>query len=221
MSDTLTTLVAKLQALVMDDGTLFTTATCTAAIRQALLQVNLQIPVLGGTLIDTVSGQYEYELTDALAGATPLTITDVLLADPSGGEYDVIVNFDSFIEDERWFIRLRIPQDGVEHLIVRFTQAHTINGLDSATESTLTAQADVVLLDGAAAEVCGMASAGKVMSNNIDPNASANYLKASSRFQVAFKLGLATLAGRRRVQRSVPDPRTWNDGWDNWPAIVH
>jgi len=219
MSDTLTTLTSKLQALLMDSGTLFTSGTCTAAIRHALSQVNLHMPIHAGTLIDTVADQYEYEVTDALAGTVPLTITDVLLADPSGGEYDTSLDFDSFQEDEDWFIRLRTPQAADEQLIVRFTQAHTISGLDSATESTLSAQADVVLLDGAAAQACTIASAGKVEANNLDANTSANYEKAAHRFQTAFNYGMAALTSRRRIQRSVPHVRAWNDAWHDWPNL--
>jgi hypothetical protein len=217
MSDSLTTLTTKLQALLMDGGTLFTSTTCTAAIRQALGQLNIRMPIHAGTLIDTVADQYEYELTTALAGATPLTVTDVLLADPSGGEYDVPLTFEHFIEDERWFIRLETPQAAGGSLIVRFSQAHTINGLDSATESTLTAQADVVLLDGAAAQACTIASAGKVEANNLDPNTAANYGKAAERFTKAFDYGIAALTRRRRIQRSVPDTRAWNDEHRTWP----
>lgn len=217
MSDSLTTLTTKLQALLMDGGTLFTSGTCTAAIRQALGQVNAVIPVHGGTLLDTVADQYEYELTSALAGAVPLSITDVLLKDPSGGEYDTPLAFRHYSEDERYFIRLETPQAEGEQLIVRFTQAHTINGLDSETESTLTALADVVLLDGAAAQACSIAAAGKVEANNLDPAVALNYGHAADRFQRAFNAGLAALSGKRRLQCSVPDTRTWNDGWHNWP----
>jgi hypothetical protein len=217
MPDTLTALTSKLQALLMDDGTHFPSASCTAAIRGALARVNLALPIHAGTLVDTVADQYEYELTDALAGAAPLTITDVLLKDPTGGEYDFPLTFRAYLEDERWFVRLETPQAADEQLIVRFTQAHTISGLDSATESTLTAQQDLVLLDGAAHYACAMAAAGTVEDNNLDPNVSANYVKASQRFEIAFTLGLAALTGRRRLQRSVPDARAWNDSWHNWP----
>ena len=60
MSDTLTQLIAKIQAQLLDDGTRFTTATCTAALRAALKDFNLAAPVHAGTLIDVVADQYEY-----------------------------------------------------------------------------------------------------------------------------------------------------------------
>ena len=217
MSDSLTALIAKLQATLLDDGTLFTTATCTAVIRHALSQLNMRLPTQGGTLLDTVADQYEYELTSALAGADPLQITDVLLADPSGGEDDTPLTFRPYSEDERFFIRLQTPQAADQQLIVRFTLANTVNGLDSATESTLTAEADIVLLDGAAAQACRTAAVGKVLTNNLDPKASENYMAAARLFQSAFDAGLHALNRRRRLQTSVPDTRSWNDDWHNWP----
>ena len=219
MADSLTTLISKLQALLLDDGTLFSAGTCTAAIRHALNQVNLRIPIHAGALLEAVADQYEYELTTALAGANPLTITDVLLADPAGGEYDVPLGFDHFSEDERWFVRLAVPQAAGEQLIVRYTLAHTVNGLDGATESTLISEADVVLLDCAASQACSMAAAGKTLTNNVAPEAPANYLRAAERFERAFQFGIAVLAGRRRLQRSVPGSAAWNDAWHDWLTL--
>jgi hypothetical protein len=213
MSDSLATLTDKLQALLLDDGSIFADASCTAAIRQTLQVMNLNLPVQAATLIDAVTDQYQYELTTALAGAVPLQITDVLLEDPAGNEYDTPIAFDSYMEDERWFFRLRTPQPTGNTLIVRFTQAHTINGLDSATESTLPAEYDVVLLDGAAAHACSMAAAGNIETYNLEPNVPKNYQLAASRFQRAFHMGLEALRIRRRPQRSVPTQPTWEDAW--------
>lgn len=218
MSDTLTQLIAKLQANLLDDGTVFSTATCTAVIRHALAHLNMRYPIQGGTLIATVSGQYEYELTSALAGAAPLQITDVLLADATA-EQDYPLTFRQWSEDERFFFRLQEPAPASRNMIVRFTQNQTISGLDSATESTLSAEADVVLLDGASAQACRTAAVGKVLTNNLDPQASENYRKAAALFQTAFDKGLLALTRRRRLQVSVPDDRTWDDTWHNWPNL--
>lgn len=212
MSDTLTALVAKLQPLLLDNGTLFTLTTCTVAIRQALSDLNLRLPINAGCLVTIVSGQYEYELTDALAGATPIAITAVLLRDPSGKTYDTQLDYDAYIEDERWFLRLHTPQ-GSGNMIVRFLQAHTIYGLDSAIESTLPARYDPVLLDGAAARCCLVAQAGKIEANNLDPSTSDNYRKAAEHFAAAFEYGLQSLSAIRPAQRSVMDTRAWNDEW--------
>jgi len=45
MSETLTSLVTRIQAQLLDDGTLFTTATITAGIRQALAEFNRRAPI--------------------------------------------------------------------------------------------------------------------------------------------------------------------------------
>ena len=65
MTKTLTQLVSNVQALLLDDGTRFTTATITAAVRSALKEFNQRAPVYAGTLVDVVSGQKEYVLNAA------------------------------------------------------------------------------------------------------------------------------------------------------------
>jgi len=74
MTDTLAQIIVKLQELLLDDGTRFTTDTCTAAIRQALKEFNLIAPIHAGTLVTPVTGQKEYELDVENA----LAIVDVL-----------------------------------------------------------------------------------------------------------------------------------------------
>ena len=216
MSDSLATLTTKLQALLMDDGTLFTATSCTAAIRQALQEINLRLPRHMGTTIAAVTSQYEYELTTALAGAVPLLIMDVLLQDPSGGEYDRSLSFHSYNEDERHWIRLDLPQTTGQYLIVRYTLPHTILNLDSATESTLPAAYDPILLDGAAAIACDIAIAGKAEAYYLNPQTAANYKTAAGHFRAAFTYGLKAMLQVRRPQKSAPDLRTWEDEWHGW-----
>lgn len=216
MSDTLAQLTDKLQAILLDDGTLFSDATCEAAIRQALKTLNLRLPIYAATYLDTVPGQYVYELTEAEAGAVPYQIYDVLLADPSGGEHDMSLTFDTYTEDERLFFRLRTPSLAGQ-LLVRYTLLHTIDGLDSATETTFLSLYSDVLLDGAAEQACIMASAGKAEANNLDSGTTDNYRKAASRFNSAFSAGLTALKPLRRAAKGVPSHAAWNDKYHNWP----
>ncbi len=212
MPDTLAQLTDKLQAILLDDATLFPDATCTAAIRQALKALNLRVPIHMAATVDVVAGQYVYELTEAEAGAVPINIYDVLLESTAVDDYEIPLEHDYYTEDERHFFRLRTPQ-GSGTLLVRFSQAHTISGLDSATESTLTPIAEVVLLDGAAEQACIMAAAGKAEANNLDSNTTDAYRKAASRFNQAFLSGLKALEMQRRAARSVPSTSAWNDTW--------
>jgi hypothetical protein len=216
MADTLAQLTTKLQALLLDNGTLFTATTCTAAIRQALKTMNLRLPIQAAVYVDIVTGQYVYELTPALAGDVPYQIYDVLIADPSGGDYDQSVPFEQYTEDERLFFRLRFPYASGQ-LLVRYTLLHTINGLDSATESTLPALHETVLLDGAAEQACIIASAGKAEANNLDTKTPEYYRLAATRFNSGFNAGLTALKPLRRTAKSVPSQAAWNDKWHEWP----
>ena len=151
MSDTLAQLVTKLQALLMGTSTTITTATCTAGIRQALLKMNLTVPLYAADTVDAESDHYDYELEEL----TALQVVDVLLeGDDPENEVNLSLPFDAYFEDDRPHFRLRYPQSTGQTLIVRYTMPHTINGLDSETNSTMPAFYDAVLLDGAAWQVC-------------------------------------------------------------------
>jgi tryptophanyl-tRNA synthetase len=63
------------QAQLIDDGTRFSTATVTAAVRASLSKINHRIPLQQADLILAVSNQLDYEVTNALF------ITDILLYD--------------------------------------------------------------------------------------------------------------------------------------------
>jgi hypothetical protein len=216
MSETLATLTGKLQALLMDDGTLFDTTACTAAIRQALKNFNLRVPVHAAATIEAVADQYVYELTQALAGATPSHIVNVLRQDPAGGDCDVPLIFKAYSEDERWFVRLGTPESGGRTLIVQFVQRHTISGLDGEVETTLTDEGLAVLLDGAAMAACMMAAAGKAEANNVDPTVPESYRKAGAAYESAFQAGLRALSRRHLAQKAQPEAAAWNDRWHAW-----
>jgi len=55
MALTLTQLIAQVQALFIDDGTLFPADLCTAALRQALKDFNQAAPVHSGEVVAVVS----------------------------------------------------------------------------------------------------------------------------------------------------------------------
>ncbi len=134
MTDTLAQLVTKLQALLLGDSTTFTTATCTAAIRQAFKQLNMTIPAHAAEIVAAVTSQYEYELTDQ----TALQIVDVLLeGTDTYQDYNVSLPFDAYFEDDRPFFRLHIPYSTGQNFIVRYLKPYIISGLDSETSSTL------------------------------------------------------------------------------------
>ena len=79
MTKSLTTLIANIQELLLDDGTRFTTATVTAAVRSALKEINQRSPINAATLIDTVADQKDYELSDSPDAKNAIALSDILL----------------------------------------------------------------------------------------------------------------------------------------------
>lgn len=209
MSDTLTQLIAKVQALLLDNGTLFTTATCTAAIRQALKDFNLRAPSHAADTVEAVTEQYEYELEEI----TAQQILDVLKQGTDlYADQSTSLGFDAYFEDDRPFFRLRAPEATGSILIVRYTLPYTISGLDSATTSTLPAALDTILLDGAAYWACLIRSVSRTETNNLDDTTTLNYTKLAAIYKQAFDLGL-THASLHHAPVSEPDNRAWNDVW--------
>src|SRR5262245_41159572 len=117
MTDSLTTLIGKVQNILGDStGTYFTTAICTAAIRQALSEFNLRVPQVLADLITGVNNQYEYEMTDTDSRA--IKMLDVLRrGTDTAQDINVSLTFDQYIEDERLFFRLRTPVTTSDTLI--------------------------------------------------------------------------------------------------------
>ena len=207
MTDTLTQLTTKLQAMLLGDVTTFSAATCTAAIRQALKDLNLNVPQHAAELITAVDAEYEYELSDTYA----LDVVDVLRqGTDTFNDYSVSLSFDFYFEDDRPFIRLHNPEGTPNFLIVRYTKPYTILGLDSQAVSTLPPIYDPILLDGAAWRACLVRAAGRIETINMNQNVSANFSKMADAFHQSFLEGLAFL-NRRRFPVSVPLTQGWND----------
>jgi len=209
MSDSLTTLITRVQAQLLDDGTLFSTATVTAAVRQALRDFNQRAPVNGAEIVEVSSGLLAYELT---GGAFPTLVLDVLdvLKNDDSGEDDEPLEYDKIFEDNRIWVRLRTAEsDG--NLLIRFTQGHTVNGLDSEVESTMNADQDQILVDGSCGYACRTRALGRVEALNLfTKTAPPDYEKAATRFFEAFRFGLARYE-RRPEPRSELRKTSWLD----------
>ena len=214
MSDTLTQLIAKAQANLGDDGTIFTTALLTASFRRALQEFNRRSPQIAAGLITGVNDQYEYEVSDL--DPLAVTILDVLRQGDNADELDVSITYDAHNEDERVWFRLREPVTTSDILIVRYTLNHTINGLDSGTESTVLAVDDQTLVDGGCFYAVMTRATGRVETNNLNSNTAQAYMQIAGHYQTAFNLGLTNLARRRSAPVGEPDQRAWNDQYHNW-----
>ena len=213
MAKSLTDLISATQALLLDDGTRFSTPTITAAARSALRDYNNAAPIFGGTLVNAVSNQYEYVL-NAADFEHLIDVQDVLLqGTDSALDLNTSLPFDPYFEDTVPVIRLRSPQPTGRYLIVRFSLPHTINGLDSEIVSTLPIYWDSTLTDGICYYSCLIRSTGRVETINLNQNVSETLRSMQSYYKQAFQYGLAQ-ASRQRPPVSIPPTSAWNDRWN-------
>jgi hypothetical protein len=214
MSSNLTALIAKLQAQLIDNGTLFSTPTCTVAFREALRKWNMVAPVHAATIIDVVPSQFEYMLNDATFGVL-LDIESVWQQDPIvNGENDVLQIYDFYFENNQPAIRLRSSLAS-GHLIIRYTAPQTVPGLDSASDGLLTADQEQVLVDGACVEAINTRLSSLVEGYNLSPDVIGQYQRAESAYVKAFAAGLQRYAAQRPAVGS-PSDIAWNDEYHNW-----
>jgi hypothetical protein len=214
MTKSLTTLISNIQALLLDDGTRFTTATVTAAVRSALKEINQRAPINAGTLIDVVADQNDYELTDNPDAVNAIALNDVLLWDADGDKH-LPLDFEAYSEDERILFRLRYPQTEGNMLIARYTIPYTVSGLDSGTESTIPAFYDDILIDGACFWACQIRSVGRVETINLNQGVPENLRDAKIYFRQAFELGLTLMAKKKPAVSEERIP-AWNDSYHGW-----
>jgi len=216
MPDNLTTLISRVQAMLLDDATQFTTATCTAAIREALHQFNQAAPVHAGTLIDTIADQYEYALNAADFTGLLEVIGVFYGGNPPVESANAPQDCAIYWLDNDPYIRLKSPLSaGAAVLDVRFTLPHTINGLDTQVESTLDTDQEQTLIDGACAAACRIRAADRTETVNLDPDTVAEWRRNGGLYAEAFRLGLLRYK-LRPTPAGAPDTRAWNDEWHNW-----
>jgi hypothetical protein len=214
MSKSLTSLISDIQAALIDDGTRFNTATCTAAVREALKIFNLYAPVFAGDLMAVVAEQREYEVTDIDSRA--LSITGVWLYDNTNREHHIPLIFDQYSEDERLFFRLLAPQSASEQLLIRYTIPQTVSELDSHTESTLSPIYDQILIGGAKAEAMQIRADSRLETINLQQSVSDNYREQITAIRARFYAELIQVASNRYPAIGTPAEAAWNDEYHGW-----
>lgn len=215
MAKSLTSLISAIQASLIDDGTRFTTATCTAAIREALKEFNIYAPVFASDLIATIANNREYEISDTDSRA--ICMIGVWLYDDTGEDNHVPLKYYEYIEDERLFVLLNEEQSTSEQLLVRFTIPHTINGLDSETESTLSTLYDQILIGGAKAEAMQIRADSRIETINLQQAVSDNYREQILAIKNKFMLELRQVANNRYPAiGSQAEAAAWNDNYHTW-----
>ena len=208
MTVSLSTLISRVQSQLLDDGTLFSTETVTASIRQALRDFNQHAPVNGAELVGVVAGQQIYELAGGSFPAQVLDVIDVLKNDGFTDNEEPL-GFDKVFEDNRIFVRLReVEWSG--NLLIRYTWPHTINGLDGETETTLNSDQDQIIVNGACSYACLSRASGVIESNNLTQQIVRDWLSAADRYKSIFDFGVSRYESRPSPT-SEPRSTTWLD----------
>lgn len=211
MPDNLTTLITRVQKAMIDDGTNYTTDTCTAAIREALKTFNIYVPVFAADLLTVIDDQLVYEVNDVDERA--ISLLGVWQYDAN--ENHTALYFDVYSEDERIFFRLRQPAASGQ-LLIRYTIPQTIAGLDSETDSTLSAIYEQTLITGARAEAMHIRANSRVETINLQQKVSKNYLEQIEALRMRFLQELKIYADNRYPAVGTPADAAWNDAWYGW-----
>ncbi len=206
MTASLTTLISTVQGLLLDTGSSYTTATCTAAIRQALKKFNDAAPRFASEQLATVADQNEYELIGGDFGTGPIEVLGVWLAD-SNGDDDTELDFVDFTEDNRSYIQLKEAQIKGGNLQISFTTPNTINGLDSQATSTIPDYFDQVIANGGAYYAICIRSVNRVENVNINKDVPKVLQASAEQFKADFEDGIRK-AGKRKPRMAKADA-TW------------
>jgi len=205
MASTLSTIIAKVQALLNDDGTIFTTSTVTAAVRQALQAYNQRAPMWKTTTISAADGQYEYELS---------AVTDIefiaALLDPEG---NYMPHEKYFVDGDTFYIRLKEPTSADFRLV--YASPHTIDGLDGESTTTMQANHENCLCDLAAGISVVIRANGRVETVNLNADVPAQWMKNWELWKQAFGLGLVSIQRAERMPLGV-SLSGWNDDHHGW-----
>jgi len=152
MGYTLATMTDAIEALLKDSSNeYFSTAEIEDAIEWALATYSYRVRRRAVGTIDDVDGQREYSLS-TLTGL--VQVTRVWWPyDSSDPDYPPNWVQWYMIDDDTLYLDVETEPDGTEVIRVFYTKGHTIDGLDSATETTPDDMGCELLIVGAAGRV--------------------------------------------------------------------
>ena len=212
MTKTLAQLITDAQILLLDDGTRFSTATVTAAVRSALRDFNIIAPSNQGEILDVTSGQKEYPL-NALAFASLIEVTNVQsYGTNTYNDEHIDLPYDFYFDDDQPQVRLRTALSS-GYLLVRFNVPHTVSGLDSETTSSIPAYYDNTLIHGACFYSCLIRATGRIETINLNQGVTEQLETVLTFYRSNFIFGLS-----QAIQRKPPKIQETTQTWDDQPA---
>ena len=205
MASTIASIISKIQTLLNDDGTIFTTATVTAAVRQALLAYNQRAPIWKTDTVTAVADQYEYDVSSITDIQTIVALYD------SNNEF---MPFSRYFEDgDTHKIRLNEPVS--QDFTIIYSAFHTIDGLDSESTTTLLAKHEDCLCNLAAGVCVVIRANGKIETVNLNADVPAQWLDMWEYWKTLFEAELISIQRSERmpVQKLL---NGWNDDYHGW-----
>ena len=193
----LDTLRDRVEGLLQDAGNEdWTAEELDEAVRLALAPLSTLLPARAVTTLDAVDGQFEYDLS-AVSGL--LAVVEVwypyLAGDARFGRPHPVRW--RMLDEATLYLDVGLQPDAAYQVRVFYDRVHTLAGLDAATQTTLNAQEQAVLVLGAAGYAAlarGRASIGQV---NLGPDTPARYAAWGEARLKAFEQQVHALTASR------------------------
>ena len=211
----LTAVIARVRAALMDDGTIFTDAVLTEALRAALDEYAEAAPAATETVI-TLPGDGREIALDALAGLISVVRVWWPYDSASGDDWppNAVAGFTLWWDDARPVLFLD-ARDGAtpaagDELRLWYTRAHTVQGLSDASVTTVPATDLSLLVMGATGFALLARSYDQTEVAATGAIATPNYAAAGFRLLRQFRLAL----NARRHDATRPAGPPWGGGWE-------
>lgn len=211
----LTAIVARVRAALMDDGTIFSDAVVTEAVRAALDEYSEAAPAAVETVI-TLPGAGREIALDALTGLVSVTRVwwPYRTADGEAWPPNAVTGFTLWWDDARPVLFLdalegAIPAAGDE-LRLWYARAHTVQGVSEASVTTVPAAELSLLVLGATGFALLARSYDQTEIAATGAISTPNYAAAGFRLLRQFRLALNS----RRHDAARPAGPPWGEGWD-------
>ena len=220
---TLAQLIDRVQAALADDGTVFTDADCTEALRTALHEYSQASPQHRETVITAPAAGREIAL-DSLAGL--LAVTAVWWPYDSAGAAEAwppnrVTRISIYWDDARPVLLLG-SDDGAQpqaadELRIWYTIPHAIQDLDDGAATTVPAPDESLLVLGATGFALLSRSAALAESTTSGAVATPNYAASGFRYLRQFRIEL----NQRRHDAAASRGEPWAGGWmlDRWESV--
>lgn len=199
--------------LELDDSaaTYYTDALVTAAIRDALDDVDRSAPAYGEANLTTIADQYDYDLTDV--DPDLIQVYEVLYGDDEPQTQYPGWYFYHAAGVPTLYFRTIITDSTITF---RYTLRHTISGLDSASGTSLLTDQEKEFVNAAAAYSLKMRATSRTESVTLQQNVAEMLIKQADERMTRWQRVLRDWSRRYAPKQTDNLTPIWNDEWHNF-----